>query len=427
MKRNWMAGLSTAAMYLVLVGAAAAQSDRGTIAGSVLDSTGAVVSGASITIRGVNTGSVYNTASTAEGVYRVSDIAVGRYDVKVEAQGFRAVVQKGVEIQINSVTALNVKLELGDVKQEVTVLADAPTLQTESSDIGTVVSSKQIEELPLALSATGQSFLRSPESFVFLVPGTASPGTTGNSIFESKISGGQNFGAEILLDGISVQRQDVLSAFDQTAPSVEALTEFKVTTSTPSAQFGRTSGGVESFSTKSGSNAYHGTVFELFRNEALDANSWLFNYQNGLNVLGGLPPVHKLEDRQNDYGGSLGGPVRIPHLYDGHDKTFFFFSWEQYHNAVGATTVATLPTAAERGGDFSALLGGGLVDGNNNPIINPCNGQQVLQNQIFDPSTTRVVGGQTCRLPFPANTINTPLSTVAQNVLKYLPLPNKAA
>ena len=427
MKRNWMAGLSTAAMYLVLVGAAAAQSDRGTIAGSVLDSTGAVVSGASITIRGVNTGSVYNTASTAEGVYRVSDIAVGRYDVTVEAQGFRAVVQKGVEIQINSVTALNVKLELGDVKQEVTVLADAPTLEAESSDIGTVVSAKQIEELPLALSATGQSFLRSPESFVFLAPGTTSPGTAGNSVFESKISGGQNFGAEILLDGISVQRQDVLSAFDQTAPSVEALTEFKVTTSTPSAQFGRTSGGVESFSTKSGSNAYHGTVFELFRNEALDANSWLFNYQNGLNVLGGLPPVHKLEDRQNDYGGSLGGPVRIPHLYDGHDKTFFFFSWEQYHNAVGATTVATLPTAAERGGDFSALLGSGLVDGNNNPIINPCNGQQVLQNQIFDPSTTRVVGGQTCRLPFPANIINTPLSTVAQNVLKYLPLPNKAA
>jgi hypothetical protein len=427
MNRTWLAGLGIVAVCLVMISSAVAQSDRGAIAGSVVDATGAVVGGAAVTITGADTGSVYKTFSTPEGVYRVSDIAIGRYDVIVEAPGFKTSVQKGVAIQINTVTALNVKLELGDVKQEVTVLADAPTIQSESSEIGTVVSSKQIEELPLALSGTGQSFLRSPESFVFLVPGTASPGTTGGNVFESKISGGQNFGAEILLDGISVQRQDVLSAFDQTAPSVEALTEFKVTTSTPSAQFGRTSGGVESFSTKSGSNAYHGTAFELFRNEALDADSWLFNYQNALNVLGGLPPVHKLEDRQNDYGGSLGGPIRIPHIYDGHDKTFFFFSWEQYHNAVGVTATSTVPTAAERSGDFSALLGPGLVDGNNNPIINPCNSQQVLQNQIFDPSTTQVVGGQTCRMPFPGNKINTPLSTVAQNVLNYLPLPNKAA
>ena len=427
MKRDSLAGLGIVILCLLMVGSAAAQSDRGTIAGSVLDSSGAAVGGAAITITGVDTGNTYKTVSTAEGVYRVADIQTGRYNITVEAPGFKVSQQKGVVVQISTTSALNITLEPGNVKEEVTVQADAPTLQTESSDIGTVVDTKQIEELPLALSATGQSFLRSPESFVFLVPGTASPGTSGGAIFESKISGGQNFGSEILLDGISVQRQDVLSAFDQTAPSVEALTEFKVTTSTPSAQFGRTSGGIESFSTKSGTNRYHGTMFELFRNEALDANSWLFNYQNGLNVLGGLPPVHKLEDRQNDYGGSLGGPIVIPHLYNGHDKTFFFFSWEQYHNSVGVTTVSTLPTAAERAGDFSALLGPGLVDGSNNPIINPCNGQQVLQNQIFDPSTTQVVGGQTCRMPFPGNKINTPLSAVAQSVLKYLPMPNKTA
>src|SRR4029077_13131049 len=224
--------------------------------------------------------------------------------------------------------------------------ADAPTLQSESSDVGTVVSARQIEDLPISLSATGQSFLRSPETFVFLTPGTTGPGSAGSNsgVFESKLAGGQNFGTEILLDGISVQRTDVVSAFDQTAPSVEALSEFKVTTSTPAAQYGRTSGGIESFTTKAGTNRYHGTVFDLFRNEALDANSWLFNYQNDLNVIGGAPPTHKLRDRQNDYGGTLGGPVRIPRVYDGRDKTFFFFSWEQYRNKVGVTTSATVPT-----------------------------------------------------------------------------------
>jgi hypothetical protein len=416
-------------MCLLMLGSAVAQSDRGTIAGSVLDSSGAAVRGATVTIKGADTGSVYKTVSSPEGNYRVSDVEIGRYNITVEAAGFKTSQQKGILVQISTVAALNITLQPGNVTEEVTVQADAPTLQTESSDVGTVVGNKQIEDLPLALSMTGQSMLRSPETFVFLTPGTTGPGSGGSSsgVFESKLAGGQNFGTEILLDGASVQRQDVVSAFDQTAPSVEALTEFKVTTSTPSAQFGRTSGGIESFTTKSGTNRYHGTIFELFRNEALDANSWLFNYENQLNVLGGLPPVHKLRDRQNDFGGSLGGPVRIPHIYNGHDKTFFFFSWEQYRNKLGVTTTTTLPTAAERTGDFSALLGPGLVDGSNNPIINPCDGQQVFQNEIFDPSTTQVLNGQTCRMPFPNNQINVPLSAVAQNVLNYLPLPNKTA
>jgi hypothetical protein len=144
------------------------------------------------------------------------------------------------------------------VNEQVTVLADAPTLQTESSDVGTVVGDRQIHELPLALNSTGQSFVRSPETFIFLTPGAVGQGTVGDhgsaGVFETKLSGGQNFGSEILLDGASVQRSDSGTAFDQTAPSVEALTEFKVTTATPTAQYGHTSGGVESFTTKSGTD-----------------------------------------------------------------------------------------------------------------------------------------------------------------------------
>jgi hypothetical protein len=424
---------------LGLVAGAWAQSDRGTIAGSIVDSTGAAISGAAITITGADTGNVYKTVSSSYGVYRVGDVQIGRYNITVQAPGFKVSQQQGVLVQINTTAALNITLEPGNVQESVTVNADSPTLQTESSDIGTVVDNKQIEDLPLALNATGQSFVRSPESFVFLTPGTAGPGTNSDhasaGVYESKLSGGQNFGTEILLDGVSVVRSDSGAAFDQTAPTVEALTEFKVTTATPSAEFGRTSGGIESFTTKTGTNRFHGSVFELFRNEALDAFSWNTDFANaqirqsnvGCSGTSCTPLNPKPRDRQNDFGGSLGGPVRIPHLYNGHDKTFFFFAWEQYRNRRGlSNNILTLPTAAERGGDFSALLGAPATVTNNGvttPVINPCNGQQVLTGQIFDPSTTQVVGGQTCRLPFAGNII-TNTSAVAEKVLGYLPTPN---
>jgi Carboxypeptidase regulatory-like domain len=436
-------------LCLCMAGTAVAQSDRGTIAGSVLDSTGAGVSGAAITIKGADTGSVYQTVSSGSGSYRVNDIAIGRYDVTVEAKGFKTSLEKGVVIEISTVAALNVTLEPGSVNEEVTVSADAPTIQTESSDIGTVVSDKQIHDLPLMLNATGQSGgVRSPEVFIFLTPGVSGQGTVGDhpaaGIYETKISGGQNFGSEILLDGASTQRSDSGTAFDQTAPSVEALTEFKVTTASPSAEYGHTSGGVESFTTKSGTNRYHGSVFELFRNEALDAMPWNTDYNNALarydnqqinawnlanpNNQAALEAItRKPRDRQNDFGGALGGPVRIPGLYNGRDKTFFFFTWEQYRNHPGLVNdLQTLPTAAERGGDFSALLGPGLVDPNTGlPVTNPCTGQQVLRGQIFDPSTTTQVGGKTCRFPFAGNKITT-ISGVAQKVLGYLPATNRA-
>jgi hypothetical protein len=452
MKRVWAAELGIVVLCLLMIGNAVAQSDRGSIAGSVLDSTGAAVGGAAITITGVDTGNTYKTTSTPEGVYRVADIQTGRYNVAVEAQGFKQSQQKGVVVQINTVTALNVTLQPGDIKEEITVQADAPTVQSESSDIGTVVEDKQIHDLPLALNATGQSFVRSPETFIFLTPGTIGQGTNSDhpaaGVYESKISGGQNFGAEILLDGVSVQRSDSGTAFDQTAPSVEALTEFKVTTSTPSAEFGHTSGGVESFTTKSGTNSFHGSGFELWRNEILDAQPWgndyanaLANYENAQinawnsnsanagNQAAQVALVTKPRDRQNDFGGSLGGPVWIPRVYNGRDKTFFFFTWEQYRNWAGLTnSLETLPSPAELNGDFSALLGPGLVNSNGTPVINPCNGQQVLQGQIFDPATTQAVGGQTCRLPFAGNVItnfSSRESPVAANVLAYLPGGNR--
>ncbi|MBS1866138.1 MAG: TonB-dependent receptor [Acidobacteria bacterium] len=384
-----------------------AQSDRGAIAGTILDSSGGVVEGAQVTAKGEQTGTVYTGISGPTGGFRIGDVRIGIYRVTVTAQGFKTAEKTAVVVQVNSTSSLEYTLEPGEITQTLTVVADAPSLQTENSELGTVVSTRQIQELPLALNANGQSFLRSVQSFVFLTPGTAGPGTNSDSsssgIFESKIAGGQNFSTEVLLDGASTARPDSGSAFDQNAPSVEAISEFKVSTSTYSAAFGRTSGGVQSFSTTSGTNSFHGTAFDLLRNDKLDANSWTNN-------LNGAP---KPRDHQNDFGGSLGGPVWVPKLYNGRNKTFFFFSWEQYRNNQGTSNVTTLPTDAERTGDFSALLGAPTG------AINPCDGSPILAGQIFDPSTTQTVGGVQCRTAFPGNKITT-LSPVAQKVLSFL-------
>ena len=345
--------LSLIALFFIASYSLPAQTNNGGIAGSILDSSGAAVANAQVVAAGVETNTVYKTISTSTGGYRFGDLVLGVYNITVISQGFKTAEVTGVLVQINTISSLDITLQPGEVKESVTVVADAPQIQTETSEMGTVIDSKEILELPISLSATGQSFLRSPETFVFLTPGTQGPGTNQNGsnsagIFQSKLSGGQNFGTEVLLDGVSTTRSDSGSAFDQTAPSVEALSEFKVLSSTFSADYGRTSGGIESFATKSGTNDYHGTAFDLFRNTSLDANSWDNNF-NG---------VHRPPDHQNDFGGNLGGPVRIPNLQEGAQRTFFFFSWEQYRNQPGTSSVDTLPTPAEiQNGDFSALLG----------------------------------------------------------------------
>jgi hypothetical protein len=396
---------------------------NGAIAGTVFDSSGGTVANAEVVATGVETHSVYTTTSTSAGEYRFPNLVLGTYNITATAPGFKTVRVTGIVVEINTVASLDITLQPGEVKENVTVAADAPSIQTETSEIGTVVGSKEILELPLSLNSSGQSFLRSPETFVFLAPGTQGPGTnqngsTSSGIFESKLTGGQNFGTEVLLDGVSTTRSDSGSAFDQTAPSVEALSEFKVLTSSFSSEYGRTSGGIESFATKSGTNGYHGTAFDLFRNTALDANSWN-NNQNGAP----RPPDH-----QNNFGGSLGGPVRIPKLYDGREKTFFFFSWEQFRNNPGTSSVTTLPTQAEvQNGNFSALLGPPVTNAGQ-PVINPCDNTPVLTGQIFNPLTTSCpTGFAGGRVAFPGNIIPTGMfDPVAKKILSFLTVsPNR--
>src|SRR5271154_3014597 len=408
---------------------AVAQTNQGSIAGVVVDSTGAVVPDAKLTATEKNTGTVYQTVTTSSGSYRFPNVRIGSYDLTVTAAGFKSQTLTGILVQVATTAALDIKLSPGAVSESIVVQADAPTLQSESSDIGTVVGAKQILDLPLALGSSVQA-MRSPEAFVFLTPGSVGPGSdSGNGgTFESKISGGQNYATEVLLDGSSTTRSENGSSFDETAPSVDALGEFKVITSTLPAEFGRTTGGIETFSTKAGTNLYHGEVYDLFRNDDLDANNWGNDYflsQDPANRRLFATPL----DRQNDYGGTFGGPVIIPHLYNGKDKTFFFFSWEQYRQTNGGTTTSTIPTAAELGGDFSDQLDTGNVLG-----TNPCDGTSIYQGEVFDPATTQTIGGVECRTAFmnePGSTGNvvpsTRFSQVGLNIISYYPTPQNTS
>jgi hypothetical protein len=417
-------GLRTAAVVAIFAvcscGTTWAQ-NQGGIAGNILDPSGALVPNAKIIAVGEANGARYETVSTSAGSYLLSNLKNGAYDVTVSASGFAASEIQGVVVQVGTTTSLNVTLKTGAVTQTVTVSGQAPTIETETNDVGTVVTTRQVLDLPLALGSTVQS-MRSPEAFVFLTPGTVGPGTNGagsngasvGGPFESKITGGQNYGTEVLLDGASMYRSENGSSFDETAPSVEAIGEFRVETSTMPAEYGRTTGGVEVFSTKAGTNTFHGDAYDIFRNEDLDANRWFNNYQ-------GLPrPL----DKQNDYGGTFGGPVLIPKLYNGKDKTFFFFSWEQYRQNQGGDSTTTVPTTAEKNGDFSQTLDTSRIVG-----TNPCEGgANIYYGEIFDPTTTRTVNGAQCRTSYLSeygkNAIPTSqFSPIGQKILSFYPTP----
>jgi hypothetical protein len=436
---QWMT-LMVAAVLAVGV-PAVAQTSLGQLAGSVADPSGALVPGAAVVAVNEATGAKSQTVSTTAGDYRFPGLAVGTYKVTTTAKGFETATATGVSVTVNGTSVLNVKLKVGAQTDVVNVDASGLRLETESSDISGTVSNKQIEDLPLSL-AQGVGGMRSPETFVFLLPGTTGPGSgtsgnTTNGVFFSRLSGGQAYGAEVLLDGASIQRSENGSSFDETSPAIEALQEFKVTTSTPSAEFGRTTSGIESFSLKSGTNSFHGNGFAIVKNRVFDANNWFNDGYKAQNCVG-VSELNcfwsKGQDQKYDYGGVFDGPVHIPHIYNGKDRTFFLFAWEKYQLHLGSVSTSTLPTVAERGGDFSDVLGGAVPGGSTvagysyTVLVNPCTGDVVLYNQIFDPTTgTQISPGTFCRTPFAGNMIPTQdMSATAAKLAAGLPKPTQA-
>ena len=411
-----------------------AQSVKGTLSGTVMDTGRNAIVGSAVNVVNVSTGEKFDTITTSSGNYRFPQISLGDYTVKISAPGFSTAQFNGVHVSVNSVTVQDAVLQVGQVQDTVTVAANALTLQTESSDISGTIGTKEIIDLPLALGGVGA--LRSPQGFMFLLPGNTGPGagTSSNStnntngVSLNKIGGSQNFGVEILVDGASQSRTNNGSNFDEEAPSVEALQEFKTTGSSPSAEFGRTTGGVMSFATKAGTDHYHGTVFDIFRNDSLDANTWFNNGRDALNCTGANDTAkchntyRRPSDKQNDYGVSVGGPVTIPYLYRGAGRSFFQFTWEQFSQTVGSSITSTVPTALARQGNFSEYLQTSQKIG-----TNPCDGSTIYYGQVFDPSTTRTVNGTPCRTAFAGNTVTTAISPVAKAILNYYPSPQTSA
>ena len=208
-----------------------AQTNQGILAGVILDPSGAEIEGATVSAKNQATSYTLNTKTGSGGAFRFPSVPIGLYDLTVTNPGFSSITQTGVGVQISTTTAVNITLNVGKAEQRMTVQADTTKIATESSDVGTVITTTQVLNFR-SLSAASALCVR-PRAFVFLAPGTAGPGTanSNNGIFISKIGGGQNFGADVLLDGVSILRSENGSSFDEAAPSVEAISEFKVLTS----------------------------------------------------------------------------------------------------------------------------------------------------------------------------------------------------
>ena len=348
---------------------AAAQAVTGTLLGTVTDSTGAVVSGAKVTITNEGTGLTRTIKSDANGEYTAPQLPTGTYTLLVEMDGFKAAALSGIQIGVDQHLKVDVPLEVGALTESVTIEASSPLIQAASSELGTTVTDEQIRALPL----NGRNFVNLTRTIPGVLRGIPGANIDGAGSLAWRASASFSANGQrprdnnFMLDGV-----DNNETWLQTVvifPTPDALDEFKMQTSTYSAEFGRSLGGVVNLQIKSGSNVYHGSAFEFMRRDALDANNF-FN-----NRAGRKKPDFKLDQ----FGGTFGGPIL-------RDKTFFFADYQGHREKQGQTFLSTVPTAAMRGGDFSAI---------NRVIYNPATGLpfdgNVLPTGMLDPVALEIL------------------------------------
>lgn len=399
---------------IVFLATALAQTDRGTLTGTVSDPAGAVVPNAAIVAKNLDTGAEYKAATSGTGNYTVSELPAGVYELAVSASGFTRYVQQGLRVQVAQIGRIDVILQLGSTSDSVTVTSDVPLLKTESSDQSTNLAMSRVDDLPLYGSRGGEVGLRTPYAFISTVPGaTLAPANTATSNNSTTINGLPNdsFGVRIEGQESTFTQQPTFSQGIQ--PGVDALQEVSLQTSNFAPEYGQVGGGLINFTAKSGSNEFHGSAIEYFRNEDLNAGQPFTSSGNGHL----LRPVN----RSHDFGGGLGGPVRIPHLYNGRNRTFFYFNYEEsYQKVMNAGTFGTVPTDAERAGNFSALLTGKTLA--TDPL-----GRPIMENAIYDPATARLVNGQSVTDQFPGNIIPVSrMDPVALKMQALIPEPSRA-
>src|SRR5580704_5469663 len=420
-KHSWLKFIHLSLMFMVLCCASVlcpAQSDRGGVSGTVTDPTGSGIVGAKVTITNVAMGTQNSTVTTGAGNYTMPQLAAGEYSVTVVSPGFSKLIRSGIKVSVGETANVDLKLGVGQAMTTVTVTADAPLLQTDSPQNNIEVSTTDMNELPLNI--TGIGAVRDPISFAALVPGTIVGGWN-----DIHISGSPAATYRVFMDGLDDTSAVKGAISDEQQPSVESLSSESVMINNYSAKYGESGGGIFNYTSKSGTNRLHGTAFIYLENEDLNAGQ-PFNY---------TPSGEKYNpvQRELDFGGSFGGPVVIPHLYNGRNKTFFFFAYEEYHNTQTLNNgTITVPTEAYRTGDLSSLLLGPIVDSSGAPVLD-CLGRPMINGTVYNPATTRTAtctNGSTAvvRDPFPNNFIGDPSTwdPVAQKVLAYLPAPSGA-
>jgi len=368
---------------------ASGQTDAGSIVGTVTDNSGAVLANESVTITNTGNNAKVVVKTDSSGHYSATPLKIGTYTVSVEAQGFKSVTRNGIVLNVQDRLRVDFTLQVGSVSEQMIVTSSAPLLQSESSALGDVIESKQIADLPLngrdytQLAALTTGVVKVTESGNGLTGGAQSA-ANGNAGGSFSVNGTRGMLNNFLLDGIDNNSND--NGGNVLKTNVDAIAEFKVQTSNYSAEFGRSGGAVINATIKSGTNRFHGNVFEFLRNSALDAKDYFES-----------PGDKKAPFRQNQFGFTFGGPAI-------HDKLFFFTDYQG--TRVGSSTIdqSKVPTLAEREGDFSAFL---------------------PDTTIYDPQTTTVVGGVVTRTPFPGNIIPANrFDTIAHNLLELYPLPN---
>jgi hypothetical protein len=362
---------------VLLIGCAVfGQSDRGTITGTIGDPAGAMVPNASIEAKNSETGALYRVSSTSTGNYTLPQLPAGNYQLSVTASGFKQYLQTGITVLVAQALRIDVRLEVGAITETVTVNADATLLRTESGELSHNVTTERIDSLPLMMVGSG---IRNPYNVVQVMPGG------------SQISGTVRVnGSPGNTQTTRIEGQDSTQGLMSNSPTmgqtgVDAVEEFAVQTSNFAAEYGQVGGGLFNLTMKSGTNTLHGSAYEYMRNEALNAQQPYVN--------------KKSRERRHDFGFTIGGPVAIPKVYNGHDKTFFFWSFEQNRvKNIVATTSYTVPTLAFRDGDFRSLLTGKQLG--IDPLKRP-----IMEGTIYDPKTARSVDGQIVTDPFLNNII----------------------
>ena len=395
MKKHWIVLLAlaiVALMPLLVWG----QAGAGSIGGSIQDQTGAVVPNAKVTITNLATGGATHVASMGDGRYMAVQLPPSNYQIVVEANGFKKYVAPSIVDQVDDKLSINVTLNLGSSTETVTVTAEAPQLRTEDAETGEVVTNSFIMNLP--------QIDRDPFQLIRLSGNVQ--GADGNPAdTQIRMNGGRTSSIDFFVDGDVVTSGRGHSLSNQT-PSMDAVQEFKVVTNGISAEYGRISGGYVQLVTKSGSNQYHGDMYEYMFNDMFNANSW---YQNSINN----PKVHF---RQNDYGFTLGGPVVIPKIYNGRNKTFFFVDNEYYkYTQAGNGVIMSVRTQDERNGNFANTVAGGIPT----LMYDPNGNYSTTPNADGSFSRLTLLGGDGKTVPAAQ------ISPTTAAILAALPMPNR--